>query len=38
MKSKLSQGSNNQINITTEYQEHNGIYHPATQGRYFINV
>ena len=26
----------NSINITTEYLDHNGIYHPAAQGRYLL--
>ena len=29
-------GSNNIINITTDYLDLNGIYYPATQGRYLI--
>ena len=31
-------GSNNIINITTDYLDLNGIYYPATQGRYLIQA
>ena len=30
--------SDNAINITTEYLDHNGIHYPATQGRYLLEV
>lgn len=35
---QLSASSSNVINITTEYLERNGIYHPANQGRYLIKA
>ena len=33
---RLNQGNDNLVNITTEYLDHNGIQHPANQGRYLI--
>ena len=35
---KLNLGSNNVINITTDYLDHNGIYYPSTQGRYLLSA
>lgn len=32
---KLNLGSDNIVNITTDYLDLNGIYYPANQGRYF---
>ena len=26
------------MNITTEFQEHDGIYYPSTQGKYLLNL
>lgn len=35
---KLSTSSENKINITTEYLEHNGIFYPADQGKYLLKA
>lgn len=32
----LNIGSDNIVNITTDYLDLNGIYYPASQGRYLI--
>lgn len=34
----INLGSDNFVNITTEYLDLNGIYYPATQGRYLIQA
>ena len=35
---KISVSSDNVVNITTEYLDHNGIYHPVNQGRFLIEA
>lgn len=35
---RLNIGSDNIVNITTDYLDLNGIYYPATQGRYLIQA
>lgn len=35
---KISESTDNIVNITTEYLDHNGIFHPASQGRYLIEA